>query len=66
MGSGADIIRLGLIAACVLGAWSASVHEASNDDNEMEALEGLIRKIGIEEHDVVSRVKRGAGDKGVT
>merc|ERR1719452_435682 len=66
MGSRAEIIRLVLVAACVLGAWSASVHEAVEDDNGFEALEGLIRKIDFEEEEVGSRVKRGAGDNGVT
>ena len=44
----------------VTTSWSASVHEAGVDE-DMEMLESMIMKIGDGE-----RVKRSAGDRGVT
>ena len=61
------MLRLWVLGVCLLGSWAASVHEAADGDNEFEDLESLIRKFEVD--DVVEfgdRVKRGAGDKGVT
>jgi len=61
------MLRLWVLGVCLLGSWAASVHEAVDGDNEFEDLESLIRKFEVD--DVVEfgdRVKRGAGDKGVT
>merc|ERR1711913_211167 len=41
-------------------------HEAVDEEDEFEVLENLIRKFEVGEDDYGSRVKRGAGDKGVT
>merc|ERR1711942_299951 len=58
--------RFWVLAACVLGLWAASVPEAVDRDEEFENLENLIRKFEVVDEDFGSRVKRGAGDKGVT
>ena len=58
--------RFWVLAACVLGLWAASVPEAVDGDEEFEDLENLIRKLEVGDDDLGTRVKRGAGDKGVT
>merc|ERR1712013_675664 len=58
--------RFWVLAACVLGLWAASVPEAVDGDDEFEDLENLIRKLEVGDDDLGTRVKRGAGDKGVT
>ena len=50
----------------MLGLWAASVPEAVDGDDEFEDLENLIRKLEVGDDDLGTRVKRGAGDKGVT
>ena len=66
MGSTLAMLRFLVLGACVLGAWAASVHEAVDGDNEFQDLENLIRKFELEDEEFGGRVKRGAGDKGVT
>jgi len=65
MGSSA-VFRFWVLAACMLGVWAASVPETVDGDEEFENLENLIRKFEVVDEDFGSRVKRGAGDKGVT
>merc|ERR1712168_849874 len=65
MGSSA-VFRFWVLAACMLGVWAASVPETVDGDEEFENLENLIRKFEVAEDDFGTRVKRGAGDKGVT
>jgi len=60
------MLRYLVLGACVLGAWAASVPEAVDGDNEFQDLENLIRKFELEDDEFGGRVKRGAGDKGVT
>merc|ERR1712106_1109023 len=70
MGCTLDMLRLFVLGACVLGAWAASVQDAVDQYQEafddFEALESLIKNIGIHDDDLGGRVKRGAGDRGVT
>jgi hypothetical protein len=66
MGSTVAIFRFWVLAACMLGVWAASVQEAVDEEDEFGDLESLIRKFEVAEDEFVSRVKRGAGDKGVT
>eukprot|EP00090_Calanus_glacialis_P033365 TRINITY_DN553_c0_g1_i1.p1 TRINITY_DN553_c0_g1~~TRINITY_DN553_c0_g1_i1.p1 ORF type:complete len:433 (+),score=152.29 TRINITY_DN553_c0_g1_i1:41-1339(+) len=66
MGSTFAMLRFWVLGACVLGAWAASVHEAVDGHNEFQDLENLIRKFELEDDEFGGRVKRGAGDKGVT
>jgi len=65
MGSSA-VFGFWVLAACMLGVWAASVPETVDGDEEFENLENLIRKFEVVDEDFGSRVKRGAGDKGVT
>merc|ERR1711931_385891 len=65
MGSSA-VFRFWVLAACMLGVWAASVPETVDGDEDFENLENLIRKFEVVDEDFGSRVKRGAGDKGVT
>ena len=65
MGSSA-VFGFWVLAACMLGVWAASVQEIVDGDEEFENLENLIRKFEVVDEDFGSRVKRGAGDKGVT
>eukprot|EP00091_Calanus_sinicus_P019524 TRINITY_DN4935_c0_g1_i1.p1 TRINITY_DN4935_c0_g1~~TRINITY_DN4935_c0_g1_i1.p1 ORF type:complete len:203 (-),score=69.22 TRINITY_DN4935_c0_g1_i1:381-989(-) len=60
------MLRFWVLGACMLGAWAAAVHEAVDGDNEFQDLENLIRKFELEDDEFGGRVKRGAGDKGVT
>merc|ERR1711909_86956 len=66
MGSSLAIFRFLVLGACILGVWAASVPESVDGDDEFENLENLIRKFEVGDEDFGNRVKRGAGDKGVT
>jgi len=62
------MIKLWILGACIVGVTlGASLQEANDAEEEFKELESMIQRLDFEEEDALgSRVKRGAGDKGVT
>merc|ERR1711915_1084805 len=62
------MIKLWILGACIVGVTlGASLQEANDAEEEFRELEAMIQRLDFEQEDALgSRVKRGAGDKGVT
>merc|ERR1711915_589033 len=62
------MIKLWILGACIVGVTlGASLQEANDAEEEFKELEAMIQRLNFEDEDALgSRVKRGAGDKGVT
>jgi len=62
------MIKLWILGACIVGVTlGASLQEANDAEEEFKDLESMIQRLDFKEEDALgSRVKRGAGDKGVT
>merc|ERR1712079_326663 len=62
------MIKLWILGACIVGVTlGASLQEANDAEEEFKELEAMIQRLNFEDEDALgSRVKRGAGDRGVT
>merc|ERR1712079_433760 len=62
------MIKLWILGARIVGVTlGASLQEANDAEEEFKELEAMIQRLNFEDEDALgSRVKRGAGDKGVT